>query len=127
MLSLHDYILHTIRPSCIRAICGKLDTTDVELTDHQIFNCIFSNYRKTSTRHIGLRLTYLGCTLMKRHFAEYKYAITTAPSNQSLIMLDKKMEWPYYIGKTSISFFNEIDASWFKLTGSDIIKFSEDL
>ena len=49
------------------------------------------------------------------------------PSNQALILLDKNMQWPYYVGKKYVTFFNEVDASWFQLTGKNLKQFAEDL
>lgn len=95
--------------------------------DSQFFTEIFANYRRTKTKHIGLRLTFLGETLMRKSFTAYKYILDDMPSNQSLILLDKNMQWPYYIGKKYITFFNEVDASWYQLTGKNLKQFAEDL
>jgi hypothetical protein len=35
------------------------------------------------------------------------------------------MSWPYYVGSTSVCFFSENDAAWFRLNGGDLVKFSE--
>ena len=126
MPCLHEYILHTIKPTYLKKF-GGTDTPSQDIPDSDIFNDMFVNYRKTKDKHFGLRLSYVGEVIMKAHFSEYKYLIQNTPSNQALIVLDKKMEWPYYVGKKYVAFFNEIDASWFSLTGHDLAKFTEDL
>ena len=95
--------------------------------DNQFFTEIFTNYRRTKSPHIGLRLSFLGETLMRKTFKAYKYPLEDHPSNHSLILLDPNMQWPYYLGKKYVTFFNEVDASWFQLTGKNIKQFAEDL
>ena len=119
---MHEYIKDTLWTNYISKF-GDLNAT----TDSQFYSSIFQNYRRTKSKHMGLRLSFIGETLMRNYFTHYKYKLEEQPSNQSLISLDKNMQWPYYIGQKYITFFNEVDASWYRLTGNNLKQFTEDM
>ena len=74
---------------------------------------------------VGLRLTYTGTKLLKKHFNCYTYQYTGNVNHMTYILLDKHMSWPYYVGNSNVCFFSENDAAWFRLNGGDLVKFSE--
>lgn len=122
MPCMHEYIKDTLWTKYISKF-GDLNAT----TESQFYSTIFQNYRRTKNKHLGLRLSFIGETLMRGYFTYYKYQLNEQPSNQSLISLDKNMQWPYYIGQKYITFFNEVDASWYRLTGNNLKQFTEDM
>lgn len=91
-----------------------------QFTPDEIYRLIFANYRTIDGVPYGIRLTPFGNNLLSKRYDHYKYKISISPNNKSLIALDKIMEWPYYLGKTIVTFYNENDAAWFRLNGHDI-------
>ena len=118
---MHEYIKDTLW-----AKLSKIGNSDIP-TESQFYGSMFQNYRRTKHKHLGLRLSFIGERVMRSHFTSYKYILEEKPSNQSLISLDKNMQWPYYIGQKYITFFNEVDASWYRLTGNNLKQFTEDM
>lgn len=121
---LQQYLLTQLKEDYLKKFS---DGADSHVSDTDVLNALFINYRKTSTASRGLRLSYLGTVLMKRHYDEYRYELSQIPSNKVYVMLDKNMEWPYYIGKKYVSFFNKDDAAWFRLNNSDLNSYIEQL
>lgn len=81
---------------------------------------LFKNYRRSGAGHKGLRLSYLGHKVLAKYYESYVYFIEEGPTpikNKVLVALDRKMMWPYYIGKNNIVFFSKTDAGWYKLNG----------
>lgn len=114
--NLHEFLLNTVRVDIIKyAYVDGDDPTDLNL-----LRLIFKNYRHTSKNRRGLRLTYLGNRVMRKHFASYNYENTEITSNKAILGLDKNMLWPYYISNKHVTFYNQDDAAWFRLNGSDI-------
>jgi hypothetical protein len=70
----------------------------------------------------GTRFTYTGFTLAKSKWTVYtiklpvKYKILT----KTLLLLDERMSWPYYLDKTKLVLFDEMDAFEFSLYQGDI-------
>lgn len=70
----------------------------------------------------GTRFTGLGFNLAKTIWQTYplklpeKYIIL----NKTLLLLDQRMTWPYYLSKRQLVLFNEIDAFEFTLYQGDI-------
>jgi hypothetical protein len=42
-----------------------------------------------------------------------------------LIKLDSAMEWPYYVSKSKVVFFNETDAAWYRLNGENLQEYAK--
>jgi hypothetical protein len=123
---MHEYIKDTLWAKYITTRVDALDNIDAR-SESLFYSSTFQNYRRTKHKHFGLRLSYTGEALMRKYFTSYKYSLVEKPSNQSLISLDKNMKWPYYIGQKYITFFNEVDASWYRLTGNNLEQFTEDM
>ena len=70
----------------------------------------------------GTRFTTLGFNLAKRLWSNYpiKLAQNYRILNRTLLMLDDRMEWPYYLSKTQLVLFSEMDAFEFTLYNGDI-------
>ena len=87
---------------------------------------LFSNFRISKEKGpLGLRLTYLGNELCKRHFDFYEFNHDIVPTPKMYLVLDNKMQWPYYFTKRKMVLFNKDDAAWYKLNGKDIEAFIE--
>jgi hypothetical protein len=125
--SLHEFIFDNIKDTYLKSKYGSVDTPINELVEKDLYKAVFYNYRKSNNKHLGLRLTYIGEMLMKKHFVEYKYELKKRPTNKVFIMLDKYSEWPYYIGNKYVSFFSQDDAAWFRLNNSDLEDYIEQL
>ena len=123
---MHEYIKDTLWDTYTTTRVDALDNIDV-IPESRFYGTIFRNYRRTKNKHLGLRLSYEGEILMRKYFTSYKYNLAKKPSNQSMISLDKNMQWPYSIGQKYITFFNEVDASWYRLTGNNLEQFTEDM
>ena len=122
---LHKYLLNELKQDYLHVLRRSGDTP--ESSDYQFFADIIENYRLLNNKSTGVRLTYFGEKLMSKHYDKYRYKLNESPNNKVYVMLDKHMEWPYYIGKTYVTFFNRDDAAWFRLNNNDLIQFTEQL
>jgi hypothetical protein len=76
---------------------------------------IFKNSKGTRFTGLGLDLaSFLWKTYTVKLPPEYKIA------NRTLLMLDSRMEWPYYLSKKKLILFSEMDAFEFTLYSGDI-------
>lgn len=84
---------------------------DQELTFFQIY--------KNSK---GTRFTGLGFDLAKSIWKTYpiKFKQDYRILNKTLLLLDNRMTWPYYLSKRQLVLFNEMDAFEFTLYSGDI-------
>lgn len=80
---------------------------------------VFVNYRPNGQ---GSRLTKRGYELMSKMFTAYKVTFEKGKGIKSkhLIILERAMEFPYYLTKDSICLFSEQDAFMLQLNGSDL-------
>lgn len=70
----------------------------------------------------GTRFTGLGFELAKDIWKTYtvKLPENYITLNKTLLMLDSRMTWPYYLSKRKLVLFNEMDAFEFNLYQGDI-------
>lgn len=70
----------------------------------------------------GTRFTGLGFELAKEHWKTYSIKLPDnyITLNRTLLMLDSRMTWPYYLSKRKLVLFNEMDAFEFSLYQGDI-------
>lgn len=116
---LHEYILDSIDKEFIAQYFSKRVFEDNE----DFFNVIFSNYRFSNNTHLGIRLTFFGSRILKKRFSYSTHKFTDKLTNGILVTLDKNMIWPYYISNGEITFFSDVDASWFVLNGNNLTQF----
>ncbi len=102
------------------------------LSKEQISNLVFQEIQKSVDQQLtffrifknskGTRFTGLGFELAGFLWKAYtvklpeKYII----QNKTLLMLDNRMEWPYYLSKRKLVLFSEMDAFEFSLYQGDI-------
>ena len=112
-------------------ICAQLQSESKELQQYtikQLCYMIFKNLQWMQSSVTGLRLTTLGFKLVSKQYQVYKFPLTHANIQKSLLIkLHTNMKWPYYIDKKNIYLFSGDDAMWLTLTGTDIDKFANDL
>jgi hypothetical protein len=70
----------------------------------------------------GTRFTSTGYELAKRIWKVYpiKFKQEYRVLNKTLLLLDERMEWPYYLSKRQLVLFSEMDAFEFALYSGDI-------
>ena len=70
----------------------------------------------------GTRFTSTGYELAKRLWKVYplKFKQEYRVLNKTLLLLDDRMEWPYYLSKRQLVLFSEMDAFEFSLYSGDI-------
>jgi hypothetical protein len=70
----------------------------------------------------GTRFTSTGYELAKRLWKIYplKFKQEYKVLNKTLLLLDDRMEWPYYLSKRQLVLFSEMDAFEFTLYQGDI-------
>jgi hypothetical protein len=70
----------------------------------------------------GTRFTSTGYELAKRIWKIYpiKFKQEYRVLNKTLLLLDERMDWPYYLSKRQLVLFSEIDAFEFTLYSGDI-------
>lgn len=88
---------------------------------------IFKNFRIVNNKPIGLRLTPIGNNFMRKWFSNHTFELDAPLVGSVLVQLDKAMLRPYYLTKTSVVFYDDKDAAWFKLGGSNLKQFSSSL
>ena len=121
--TIHYQILNTVRDDVIWE--RKLVARDYDLMDTDRYRLLFTNFRYQNNQPHGLRLTYFGEQVMVRHFNRYKFDTDYKANHKAMIILDKHMMMPYYIGRKYVSFFGEDDATWFRLNDSNLNEFVE--
>jgi hypothetical protein len=76
---------------------------------------IFKNSKGTRFTGLGFDLaSFLWKTYTIKLPQDYKIV------NKTLLMLDSRMEWPYYLSKRQLVLFSEMDAFEFTLYSGDI-------
>lgn len=70
----------------------------------------------------GTRFTGKGLDIAKNIWKTYKIPLPTNYRilNKTLLLLDQRMQWPYYLSKRQLILFNEMDAFEFSLYQGDI-------
>ena len=78
----------------------------------------FQIYKNTK----GTRFTAQGFDLARSIWKTYpiKFPKEYKVLNRTLLMLDQRMTWPYYLSKRQLVLFNEMDAFEFTLYQGDI-------
>lgn len=86
---------------------------------------IFSNYRVSKQDTKGLKLTYLGNELLKRHYDCYDFSHDIIPTPKMYLALDTHMQWPYYFTKKKMVLYSQEDAAWYRMNGNSIEDFTD--
>ena len=70
----------------------------------------------------GTRFTRLGFEKAKKNWKYYTIALPNNYKilNRTLLLLDSRMAWPYYLSKTQLILFDDMDAFEFTLYNGDI-------
>jgi hypothetical protein len=102
------------------------------LSKKQISEAIFEQLKKSVGKDLeffqvfkntkGTRFTSTGFELAKRLWKVYplKFKQEYRVLNKTLLLLDDRMEWPYYLSKRQLVLFSELDAFEFTLYQGDI-------
>jgi len=88
---------------------------------------LFKNFRLVNQLPTGLRLTATGHKLLSKHFTATEFHLADPIVGIVLVNLDQAMTQPYYLSKKTVAFYNEQDAAWFKLGGSNLSYFAGNL
>ena len=119
--SLHHQLVEVVKTDLASVLNIDEDFTPSGLKF--LLKQMFKNYRENSATTKGLRLTYTGLLVLRKHYTCYKYSNNDRISNQALLVLDKEMQWPYYVSSSQVVFFSENDAAWFRLNGENLNDF----
>lgn len=102
------------------------------LSKEQISKLVFNEIQKTVDKPMaffqifknskGTRFTGLGFDLASFLWKTYTVKLPQdyRIANKTLLMLDSRMEWPYYLSKKKLILFSEMDAFEFTLYSGDI-------
>jgi hypothetical protein len=102
------------------------------LSKKQISDIIFEQLQKSVGKDLeffqiykntkGTRFTSTGFELAKRLWKTYplKFKQEYRVLNKTLLLLDERMDWPYYLSKRQLVLFSEMDAFEFTLYSGDI-------
>ena len=105
---------------------------NTSLSKEQISRLVFDEIQKSVDQPLtffmifkndkGTRFTGLGLDLAKSIWKTYTVKLPDNYSirNKTLLMLDGRMEWPYYLSKRKLILFSEMDAFEFTLYQGDI-------
>ena len=102
------------------------------LSKKQISDTIFEQLQKSVVKDLeffqvfkntkGTRFTGTGFELAKTLWKVYpiKFKQEYRVLNKTLLLLDERMDWPYYLSKRQLVLFSEMDAFEFALYSGDI-------
>jgi hypothetical protein len=102
------------------------------LSKKQISEAIFDKLQKSVGKDLeffqifkntkGTRFTSTGYELAKSLWKTYplKFKQEYRVLNKTLLLLDERMDWPYYLSKRQLVLFSEMDAFEFTLYQGDI-------
>jgi hypothetical protein len=105
---------------------------NMTLSKEQISKLVFNEIQKTVDKPMaffqifknskGTRFTGLGFDLASFLWKTYTVKLPQdyRIANKTLLMLDSRMEWPYYLSKKKLILFSEMDAFEFTLYSGDI-------
>lgn len=93
----------------------------------EICYMIFKNLQISDNNISGLRLTKLGFNILKKQYDNYTFSVSEGIHKRLVLVLHKKMKWPYYLDSKQLVLFSEDDAMWLKLVGNDIEKFARNI
>ena len=98
-MSIHHKIVSTLRER-LADDNSEMHTHFVGFSDEQLFHKIFHNYRGTDMPK-GLRLTWLGYSMIKTYFKEHPVDVPEGYrlGFLDLLYLDNRAKMPYYIGR----------------------------
>lgn len=112
-----EYIMNSLRDSNRLADASTID----------MCYAVFQNFRLSNSVPKGLRLTTFGNRYMSKHFTSFEYPLAEELVGITLVNLDRAMTRPYYLTKKKVTFYDENDAAWFRLGGSNLQGFSKSL
>ena len=121
---LHSLILESVNPR-LEVYLEKAGYKNQTFSDNEKLALLFTNFRIKNNQGVGLRLSRIGNIIANKVWESFTYEHIGKISHRAYITLDKNMIWPYYIGKKYVTFYSDNDASWFRLNGNDIAKYSE--
>lgn len=105
---------------------------NMTLSKEQISKLVFNEIQKSVDKPMaffqifknskGTRFTGLGFDLASFLWKNYTVKLPQdyRIANKTLLMLDSRMEWPYYLSKKKLILFSEMDAFEFTLYSGDI-------
>lgn len=116
---LPKYILNYIQNS-------DIDVIDISMTK-RVLSAIYQDLRFDGENFNGKRLTTLGLEFVRLFFQGYEYPYPERRNVivKHLIFLSKNCQYPYYIDKKTIVFFDKEMAFLYRLSGSDMITFCD--
>ncbi len=126
--TLHGTILRQVEQEVLKHFTHQNPISN-KLTDYEILQTLFVNFRIVESNPYGLRLTSFGNKTLSKFYDHYEYKITDEINHKTFVLLDKSMKWPYYIGTRSnrVAFYSEEDAAWFRLNGNKILSYVESI
>lgn len=98
-----------------------------DLTDKEILFQIFQNYRESQGKGRGLRLTHKGHTLASKYYETYTFTDIDKYQKGAILILDSHQQWPYYLSGNRVVFYEEIDASMFRIAGHNLDDYTRNL
>lgn len=105
---------------------------NITLSKKQISKAIFAQLKESAGQDLeffqvfknikGTRFTSTGFELSKKIWKTYpiKFKQEYRVLNKTLLLLDERMDWPYYLSKRQLVLFSEMDAFEFTLYSGDI-------
>lgn len=128
--SLHGTILRQVEQEVLKQLSQQKSNNKLDhLTQYEILQALFVNFRMVEQIPYGLRLTSFGNKVLSKIYDQYEYEISDEINHKTFVLLDKSMKWPYYIGTRSnrVVFYSEEDAAWFRLNGNKILSYVESI
>lgn len=113
---LHSMILETVQTDIENYFLKEGIALPTKNQKEFLLKKIFKNFRRFKNgKQSGLRLSYIGNSLLAKHYEHHAYMHEDILTNHIILRLDQNMKWPYYISRTIAVFYSQDDAAWFKL------------
>jgi len=93
----------------------KLDHRYESSTDAEIEKVVFRN-----TKTIRLRKS--GWDILRKHFTSEKFELSRRLTGKELLILQKKMQYPYFLSAKNLYLFSTRDIFKIRLMGGDVSK-----
>lgn len=93
----------------------KLESICSEASDEEVHNIIFRNSN-------SIRLKKSGWNILRRNFECEQFELSKKLTGKELIVLQNKLEWPYFLSAKNIYLFSTKDIFTLRLMGGDVSK-----
>jgi hypothetical protein len=129
---IHQYILDEVRDDLSQHLKKNYSPKYINqaVSDEIMLKYLFTNHRKKlDGSHIGLRLSHHGHVFLSNYFKFHVFNRDEhgRVSNKTLLDLEQKMNYPYFVDGNRVILYSDSDSTWFALQGGTLEEYLESL